>query len=543
MNEILNDFFLKEYKYVFKKYKPIKKIGEGSFGNVYSVIRIKDKSVFAMKTEKISSKVNILESEAYSLYTLQNGLGIPKLITYGHNNNYNILIETLLGESLENIFIKRNLKCNIIDVCAIGIQIIDRLEWIHSKNLIYIDIKPENFLLGIKDPNVIYIIDFGLCKKYRSSKTGKHILPKTDRNFNGNLKFSSSNTIRGKNPSRRDDLISLGYMLIYLIKKELPWDFIDKENNLTISKYIKLVNLKYTNDYGKLFNGIPSEFKEFIQYAKNLKFEQDPNYSYLRSILNKIIDDNNFSYERYYFSWINFVKKDENLSVPKKHYSKMKGLHQRILQSLEKNKNNSMQNERNILLNKNNISSLTNPTLNSFKALNFEENKLSNLTRRIGEKKILKTPKIEGNKILPKGNISYKTEQNFKIIDKKLYRGIKIKEINKQKLQPYSFFKNTFLNINIKGNKNIINNYSSTNNYSKNSISNKKVYVKSLIPKNNVITTQNILYKNITKNSNKMRRNNIEEIRFKIKKILDIKIKNSNNFSAMKDKLQNNITL
>jgi hypothetical protein len=98
-------------------------------------------------------------------------------------------------------------------------------------------------------------------------------------------------------------------MLIYLIKKELPWDYIYKENKLTTSKYIKLVNLKDTNAYGTLFNGLPSEFKEFIEYAKNLKFDQDPDYYYLCSILNKIIVNNNFSYEKYHFSWINFVKK------------------------------------------------------------------------------------------------------------------------------------------------------------------------------------------------------------------------------------------
>ena len=137
MNESLNDLFLKENKCIFKKYKPIKKIGEGSFGNIYSIIKLKDRSVFAMKTEKINAK-EMLESEAYTLYNLQKGFGIPKLISFGHIKNYNILIETLLGESLENIFMKKKYKCSIIDVCSAGIQIIDRLEWIHSKNFINI---------------------------------------------------------------------------------------------------------------------------------------------------------------------------------------------------------------------------------------------------------------------------------------------------------------------------------------------------------------------------------------------------------------------
>ena len=532
MKDILNDLFLKEYKIIFKKYKPIKKIGEGSFGNVYSTIRLKDKSVFAMKTEKIDTKKKMLESEAYTLYTLQNGFGIPKLITYGHNKDYNILIETLLGDSLENIFIKRQLKCNIIDVCAVGIQILDRLEWIHSKNLIYRDIKPENFLVGINDPNVIYVIDFGLCKKYRSSKTGRHILPKVGRKFNGNFKFSSSYTIRGKEPSRRDDIISLGYMLIYLIKKELPWDYIYKENKLTKSKYFELVSLKDTNAYGILFKDLPSEFKEFIQYAENLKFDEDPNYSYLHSILNKIIVVNNYNYERYYFSWSNFVKKDGDLLVSKKYNSRKKSLHQRLLESLEKNINNSTQN-------KSNISNQSYSILNSFKTTNFGESELSNRNSTIGEEKILKSEKFENNKILPKSKLSYKKKQYFKLINKRLSDSISIKEINKQKIKPNSLFKETFSNINTKRNKRIIYINNFTNSYSKNSISNSKVPVKSFLQRNNFITSGNNLYNKKIMNNNKIQRSHALKVRINLKNNLSIETNNNNNYSTIKDKYQN----
>ena len=190
---------------------------------IYSVIRLKDKSVFAMKTEKISQNNKSLESELYYLYTLQGGLGIPKLITYGHTKSFNILVETLLDKSLYNIYINKNYNCKMSDICLIGLQVLDRLEWIHSKDIIYRDIKPENFLIGIDDPNVIYIVDFGLCKKYRSSKTGKHLMPRLTGKFNGTLRYASSNVVRGKESSRRDDLISLGYMLIFILKKDLPW--------------------------------------------------------------------------------------------------------------------------------------------------------------------------------------------------------------------------------------------------------------------------------------------------------------------------------
>ena len=329
----LNDSFLKENTYIFKKYKPIKKIGKGCFGNIYSAIRLKDKNVFAMKTEKLKGNNNkILESEAYYLFILQ-GFGIPELISFGHTKKYNILIETLLDKSLEDIYIKENIPSNIIDICLIGLQIIDRLEWIHSKDIIYRDVKPDNFLIGIKDPNVIYIIDFGLCKKYRSSKTGKHILPKYSRKFNGNLKFCSPYAIKGKESSRRDDLISLGYMLIFLLKKELPWD--NYKGKITISKLFEIIYLKENDGFGKLFKNIPKELVEFFKYTKKLKFEQEPNYSFLRSLLNKIIF--NMNYKQLTFSWIK--SKDQKLFATSQRKSKRKiSPFIRIFNNIEKRK-------------------------------------------------------------------------------------------------------------------------------------------------------------------------------------------------------------
>ena len=273
----LNDSFLDNNECIFKKYKPIKKIGFGSFGSIYSAIRISDKKKFAMKIEKKDKQKNSnLELEAYYLYNLQ-GFGFPKLISYGHIQKYNILIESLLDKSLHTIFLKTKTLCGIEDLCLIGLQILDRLEWIHSKNIIYRDVKPENFLIGINDPNIIYVVDFGLCKKYRSSKTGKHILPKLTGKFNGTLRYASSNVVRGKESSRRDDLISLGYMLIYLLKRKLPWP--NSFKGLTRQKYSDLVHSKETNDDGKLFNNLQEELVDYMKYTKNLKFEQEPDYS------------------------------------------------------------------------------------------------------------------------------------------------------------------------------------------------------------------------------------------------------------------------
>ena len=335
-----SDNFIEENKCIFKKYKPVKKIGRGSFGKIYHVVRLKDNAAFAMKVEKIDAVQKTLEREAYYLFTLQGGFGIPKLITFGRTKSYNILIETLLNKSLFDLFINKNNKFRLTDCCFIGIQILEILEWIHSKDIIYRDVKPENFLIGIKDPNAIYVVDFGLCKKYRSSKTGKHLLPKLTGKFSGTLIYASSNVLKGKESSRRDDIISLGYMLIYLLKRDIPWNSSFKDLNK--EKYYNLIYLKDTNSNGELFKGLPDELIEYIKYSRSLKFEQDPDYTYLRSLFKKILLRSDSENNLLTFSWI--APKDKNLlGIPKNNSKRKQTPQNRILKNLkEKRKNLSL---------------------------------------------------------------------------------------------------------------------------------------------------------------------------------------------------------
>jgi len=328
----VDDSFLKNNVYIFKKYKPIKKIGKGSFGSVYLVKRIKDKKLFAMKTEKNNMTKKKLEEEAFILYTLQ-GFGIPKFISYGKTKNYNILIEELLDKNL-NELMEIYKKLSLKDVCLIGIQILDRLEWIHSKNIIYRDIKPENFLIGKDDPYVIYIIDFGLCKKYRSSKTGKHILPRKTGVIDGTIKYLSIHVLRGKEPSRRDDLISLGYMLIYLFKGSLPWD--TEMKDLYAQIYKKFFYLKSTNLSGNYFNNLPKEFVEYVNYSNNLKFDQDPDYDYLRSLFNNVLFKLKFNYKNMSFSWIT-SKQINLLEMPRNDSLRRSKCHSRLYKKIIEN--------------------------------------------------------------------------------------------------------------------------------------------------------------------------------------------------------------
>ena len=299
----MNENFPFQNHIIFQKYRVIKQIGEGAYSKVFSAENIINKHQVALKIQDKRIFFNQLQQEAYYLLLLK-GFGIPNLISYGYYKNYNILVEELLGSTLELLFQNNNKKNFLKDVLMVGIQIIDRLVFIHSKNIIHLDIKPSNFLIGKQDKNVIYMIDFGFAKKFRSSRTGKHIKYAKAKNFKGNLKFSSVNTMEGISPCRRDDLESLGYMLIYLYKKQLPWENLSFKSKEEISQKIyerkKLITMK------ELCKDMPKEMTEFMNYIKSLKFEEEPKYFYLKELLNimlnKMKQSNNLD-----FSWI---KKD-----------------------------------------------------------------------------------------------------------------------------------------------------------------------------------------------------------------------------------------
>ena len=288
-------------KIIFGKYQIIKLIGKIAYSKVFSVRNLSNKKIFAMKVQDKYELYGNLEEEAYNLYILK-GLGIPKIITYGYHRQCNILVMELLGKSIEQLFIENiniDKKLRIKDIILTGIQMIDRIEFIHSKNLLHLDIKPNNFLVGEPDSSLLYIIDFGFSKKYKSSRTGKHIQYSKKNYFNGNLFFSSVKTMAGVEPSRRDDLESLGYVLINLFSKGLPWKNISFKNKNEYA--LKAYRLKKTISLNTLCKDSPEEMIDFMKYVKSLKFEEEPNYNYLRNLLQNVIKE----YKDPHFSWAN----------------------------------------------------------------------------------------------------------------------------------------------------------------------------------------------------------------------------------------------
>ena len=263
-------------KILFGKYKVIKKIGEGSQSTIYSGENIKTNEGIAIKVEKKNEGDCLLEQEIKMLIRLKEHEGIVNIITCGKSGKYIVLIEKLLGKSLDFLFLDSSKNFTLSDICQIAIQCLDRLEYVHSKGIIHCDIKPENFAIGLKDPNVIYLIDFGLCQDYKNLKTGKHIEFSFTGYMTGTARYASRNALRGKALSRRDDMESFIYMILYFLSKK--------------------------------------EITTIVKYIRNLSFKERPNYEYMKKLFKKILLDNN-SFISDYFSWMINMK---NIEIKRK---------------------------------------------------------------------------------------------------------------------------------------------------------------------------------------------------------------------------------
>ena len=442
--------FLPLNKLIFKKFTIEKVISEGIFGEIYLVKNEKDNKYYTMKAEKNDSNIKILEQEGYNLFLLK-GLGIPQLVSYGKIKNYDILIQELLGKSLNELFIENNFQFSMNDICLISIQLIDRVEWVHSKTLIHRDIKPENFLLGSNNPNIIYLTGFGLCTKYCSSKSGKHIMPGFRGTFSGTIKYSSANAQRGNQLSRRDDLESLGYTILYFMKGGLPWMNLNQNINEK-EAYIKTYSMKKFMPVERLCKGAPSEMQDYFRYIRQLKFKEDPNYDYLRNLFVNLLKKNGIeNYQNYCFSWVHDW--NANFSVRRKKSAKIR-LYSKLLNRI--NSRRARANE--IDLSKENDKVSRNKT--------FNEIQINNNNKYIEFSPVLNN-KINDQIINPIGKIGIKeelTDRNLEteIDDNNLnYLKDDIKnhyyKINNGALNKKRFLNNKTFDLNRKNNNNYIN--------------------------------------------------------------------------------------
>lgn len=180
------------------KYRLVRKIGSGSFGDIYLGINVTNGEEVAVKLESTKARHPQLlyESKLYKL--LQGGVGIPHIRWYGQERDYNVLVMDLLGPSLEDLFNFCSRRFTMKTVLMLADQMIGRIEFVHNKNFIHRDIKPDNFLMGIgRHCNKLFLIDFGLAKKYRDNRTRQHIPYREDKNLTGTARYASINAHLG----------------------------------------------------------------------------------------------------------------------------------------------------------------------------------------------------------------------------------------------------------------------------------------------------------------------------------------------------------
>jgi len=286
---------------VGNKYRLGRKIGSGSFGDIYLGTNIATGDEVAIKLECIKTKHPQLHIESKFYKMMVGGVGIPTIKWCGTEGDYNVMVMELLGPSLEDLFNFCTRKFSLKTVLLLADQLISRIEFIHTRNFIHRDIKPDNFLMGLgKKGNLVYIIDFGLAKKYRDSRTHLHIPYRENKNLTGTARYASINTHLGIEQSRRDDLESLGYVLMYFNRGSLPWQGLRAATKR--QKYERISEKKMSTPIEELCRSFPAEFATYLNYCRTLRFDEKPDYSYLRQLLRNLFHRQGFTYD-YVFDW------------------------------------------------------------------------------------------------------------------------------------------------------------------------------------------------------------------------------------------------
>mmetsp|Transcript_12490 Transcript_12490/g.20906 ORF Transcript_12490/g.20906 Transcript_12490/m.20906 type:complete len:376 (+) Transcript_12490:72-1199(+) len=341
-----------------RKFEWRSKIGEGSFGEIFHIRNINSGEDLAGKVEEMPQKDSAhsqLRREAKIYHMLNGSVGIPRIKWFGDVEEKYMLVMDLLGRSLEDLFNYCGRIFSLKTVLVLAVELISRIETVHKQGfLIHRDIKPENFLVGRgRDRHTIYLIDFGLAKHYANPKTKRHIPCKEGHSLTGTARYASINAQNGLEQSRRDDLFSIGYVLLYFLRGSLPWqglrpshlfspaaihtttgdidggnDYIragkgrgggkssirnrdkskllkmNEKDNSVKEKYRLILEKKMSLPVVDLCVDLPEEFRYFFDHLYSLSFEDEPDYAYLKGLFEKLFVRLEYRYDAHIlFDW------------------------------------------------------------------------------------------------------------------------------------------------------------------------------------------------------------------------------------------------
>lgn len=273
-------------------YKIGKKIGEGSFGVLFEGSNIINGVAVAIKFEPRKTEAPQLRDEYRTYKHLQGCDGIPNAYYFGQEGLHSILVIDLLGPSLEDLFDWCGRRFSVKTVVQIAVQMLNLIEEVHRHDLIYRDIKPDNFLIGrqgFPNENKVHLIDFGMAKQYRDPRTKQHIPYREKKSLSGTARYMSINTHLGREQLRRDDLEALGHVFFYFLRGQLPWQGLKAPTNK--QKYEKIGDKKRTTAASVLCEGLPKQFAEYLDSVRSLPFEAEPAYEEYRMLLLSALDD------------------------------------------------------------------------------------------------------------------------------------------------------------------------------------------------------------------------------------------------------------
>lgn len=285
---------MNEYKIGDKinNYKITRYIGSGSFGNVYEAIHnngTKYALKIPIKNEERDGTTSLLkEAEVYKILNSENkekGIANVKVEKNKDTKNKFIVMD-LLGSSLESLLTKKK-TFTITEVAWRAIQMLDIIRYIHSFGYIHRDIKPDNFVVGKDNEDELYCIDFGLAKRYMGDDN-KHISFSKSKRFVGTARYASIAAHEGLELSRRDDLESIGYILVYLAKGKLPWQGIKNKDKK--KRYKLIEEMKKRETIESLCKGMPREFLIYFNYVKTLSFDEKPHYTSLKNMFSRLLE-------------------------------------------------------------------------------------------------------------------------------------------------------------------------------------------------------------------------------------------------------------